>query len=681
MAVKKGSKRVRRSRGGGSRRPVTAEDLARLILVSDPRVSPDGESVVFVRKHFGEKNDYVTNLWQVDTEGGDPRPFTSGGKDGHPRWSPDGERIAFISGREKGPAQIFTIPAAGGEARALTKFPEGTIASFRWSPDGTMLAVSFREQDPDWTEAAKKKREESGGTEPPRVIDDWWYRLDGDGYFGAQRFHLHVVDTATGDHRKVYDKDTMGMFSYDWSPDSKELAISSNTTKRAMIEPWKDRIYRLNVKTGRIREIPNLPDGPKENVRWSPNGRWLAYASRISESGGYDVANLELFVCDPDKGKPRSLTGKTDYCLAAACLSDTAEAAFGAVIEWSPDSRRIFFRIGWHGEGHVCSVKPGGGEVTFHTSGASENLQSNLDASGGWMALTSATPTAPPEVFLADTRKANFKLTRLTDLNGPVLKTLDIRKPSSHWIRTPDGTKIQCWVLKPKAKKAPAVLEIHGGPHAQYGVAFFHELQMLASAGYAVFYSNPRGSKGYGHEHCAAIKGDWGNKDWQDIEAVIEFMKAQKYVNSKRLGVMGGSYGGYMTNWAVGHTRAFKAAITDRCVANLVSMVGSSDFVDAPDRYWPGNSWDRPEALWKMSPLAYFGKVRTPMLIIHSAGDLRCNIEQADQVFTVLNLRKIPCRYIRYPASTSHGMSRGGPPDMRLHRLNAIVDWWAKYLK
>jgi dipeptidyl aminopeptidase/acylaminoacyl peptidase len=169
-------------------------------------------------------------------------------------------------------------------------------------------------------------------------------------------------------------------------------------------------------------------------------------------------------------------------------------------------------------------------------------------------------------------------------------------------------------------------------------------------------------------------------KDWDDIQAVTKFMKSQAWVNPRRLGVMGGSYGGYMTNWVIGHCCDFAAAITDRCVSNLVSLFGNSDYIDAPDSYWPGNAWDRPEDLWRMSPLKYLGDCKTPTLIIHSEGDLRCNVEQSEQVFTALKLNNVPTRFVRYPASTSHGMSRSGPPDMRIHRLEQILQWWKEYL-
>jgi len=198
-----------------------------------------------------------------------------------------------------------------------------------------------------------------------------------------------------------------------------------------------------------------------------------------------------------------------------------------------------------------------------------------------------------------------------------------------------------------------------------------------------VVYSNPRGSKGYGEKHCAAIRGDWGNKDWDDIQAVLNHMMSLPFIDSKKMGVMGGSYGGYMTNWVVGHTTDFKAAITDRCVSNMVSMAGSSDFPFNKDGYFGGYPWGdlkAIESLWKQSPIAYFDKVKTPMLIIHSEGDLRCNIEQSEQVFYALKAQGIETRFVRYPVSTSHGMSRGGPADLRLHRLGEITSWWKKHL-
>jgi dipeptidyl aminopeptidase/acylaminoacyl peptidase len=680
---RKSRKGSARTAARGKRRPITAEDLTRFLIVSDPQTAPGGERVVFVRKHVGTKNDYVTDLWMVGTAAGaEPARFTSGGKDGHPRWSPDGARIAFLSGRDKGRPQIWSIPATGGEATRLTDFPEGTIASFAWSPDGSMLAVSFREQDPDWTEAAGKNRTENGLSDPPRVLDDWWYRLDGDGYFNAQRFRLYVVDAESGAHRLLYGKDNLGGFTYSWSPDSKELAVSTNTHPRAHVEPWRDTIVRVDVKSGRIRELPNLPIGPKFSVKWSPDGKFIAWVGREGETGSWDAENMELFVSSADKGGAKNLTRKSDYCLTAATLADTAEAAFDPQLFWAPNSRRLYFRVGWHGEGHLASVARSGGEVTLHTSGALEHGSVTIDRKGTLAAMTVGGPTSIGEVHVGRVVAGKMTTRALTAFNAALLKEIEIAKPTSHWVRSADGHRVQVWGIRPLhgKRKVPAILEVHGGPHAQYGVPFFHEFQLLAAQGYAVFYSNPRGSKGYGAKHCAAIKGDWGNKDWIDIQAAVDFMKSQSWVDTKRLGIMGGSYGGYMTNWAIGHSRDFKAAITDRCVSNLVSMMGSTDFVEPPDHYWPGNIWDRPEQLWAMSPIAYFGRVKTPLLIIHSEGDLRCNIEQAEQIFTVLKFRKVPCRFVRYPRSTSHGMSRGGPPDMRLHRLGQILEWWKKYL-
>lgn len=681
-----------------TQRGIRPEDLLTFRYVSDAQISPSGAQVAFVEKKCGEKNAYQTNLWVVETEGKkQARQLTFGNKDRSPRWSADGAQIAFVRDAEKGRPQIHVLPLSEpGEARALTRLTEGSIGEFKWSPDGSAIAFTYREQDPEWTTAARKQREEKGLCDPPRVLTDWWYRLDGDGYFNAQRFLLYVVDTVTGGTRTVYAQDTMGGISFDWSPDGKHLAVTTNRDPRAMVEAEKDEILVLNAKTGATAARPKLPPGPKDRVIWSPDGKWLAYGGRIGKDSTYSTENLELFVCDPWKGNARSLTGKTDYCLQATSLSDSAEAAFAAIIRWSADSKRVYMQIGWHAQSHIASVSvdsTSGRDVVMHTQGAATHNLGNLSADGRRAALTIAEPTRLDEVAVVNftgsaksngTKSGAATVTRLTDFNGPTLAQFTLSVPQEHWVTAADGWKVQTFVIVPvgakTGKKHPAVLEIHGGPHAQYGSSFFHEFQCLAAAGYVVVYSNPRGSKGYGRDHTASIRGAWGTTDWTDIQAVTAFMKKHPSIDAKKMGVMGGSYGGYMTNWVIGHTNDFAGAISDRCVSNIVSHAGNSDYVDEPDRYWEGNFWDRPEARWTSSPMKYIGNCKTPTLLIHSEGDLRCNIEQSDQVFMALNLLKVPCKFVRYPASTSHGMSRSGPADMRLHRLGQILEWWKRWL-
>jgi len=668
-----------------SKRPVQPEDLLKFVFVGDPQMSPDGSRVLFTRKHVGDKNRYVTNLWIVGASGEAPAHLTQGGQDGHGRWSTDGSRIAFIRGdRDRGTSQVFLIDVNGGEARALTTFPEGSIGAFKWSPDGRSIALTFRPTADDRTKRAEEERKATGASVPPRITEDLWYRLDGDGYFMSQRYAVHVVDAKTGAARRLFDRDDLGNYTFDWSPDSKRLAITANSTRNSLVKPWNDDIFLVDASSGRAVKVPNLPSGPKSHVTFSPDGSRLAYAGREGDDGAYSTENLGLFVCDAKRGGATDVLARTDYCLLAATLSDAAEALFAPAIAWNPDGRRLFARVGWHGEGRIISVPSRGGKTTTHLRGRVDYALGTFDRSGRALSLVRGGPTTLPEIAVARVGSTSSKARVVTSLNRQLLSELDIAEPSPHWIKSADGTRVHVWVMRPRRARrggVPAVLEIHGGPHGQYGEQFFHEFQVLASAGYAVFYSNPRGSKGYGRDHCAAIRGAWGTADWTDIQAVIKFMKSRSWVDSRRLGVMGGSYGGYMTNWVIGHTREFAGAITDRCVSNLVSMWGSSDFPERPDHYWKGNAWDRPEASWASSPLRHLGNARTPTLIIHSEGDLRCNVEQGEQVFNVLRTHNVPARFVRYPSTTSHGMSRSGPPDLRLHRLHEILTWWKKYLR
>jgi len=677
---------IKAAKGRAKQEVVQPEDLLRFRLVGSPQISPDGSRIVFVEKHVGEKNEYVTNLFLTDTATGETRQFTHAGKDSAPRWSPDGRSIALIRATEKHHPQIYLIDVDGGEARQLSSFPEGSLGKFMWSPDGKYLAVAYREQSEKWTEEAKQDREQQGLSTPPRVVDDLWHRMDGDGYFDAQRYQLYLLDAETGEHKLVYSKDTLGMFDFDFSPKSDELVVATNRDKKALFRPWKDELLRVNVVTGKTTPIRGLPKGPKSCVRYSPDGKLIAFAGREDTTDGiYSTENLELWVCDTAGGNARSLTGGEDVCLLAVAISDTSEAVFEPELEFSPDGSRVFFKLGHHGQMMVAAVPVEGGKVTRFSSDWPEVVPGNISSDGKRMALLVGSPTQLAEVAVGNASTRSLRVKQLTHLNDELNDQLNLREPECHWVAAADGTKVQVWSILPsKARRDsehPAILEVHGGPHAQYGCGFFHEFQVLAAAGYAVFFSNPRGSKGYGRDHCAAIRGNWGTADWMDIQAVTEFIKSQPNIDASRVGIMGGSYGGYMTNWAISHCDDFKAAISDRCVSNLVSMSGNTDFPIQEDRYFPGNFWDRPEQRWQQSPIAYFGNVKTPTLFIHSEGDLRCNVEQSEQVFTALKLRGVPSRFVRYPSSTSHGMSRQGPPDLRIHRLNEILRWWEEYLR
>lgn len=669
-----------------AKRGMKPEDLQNLVFLGDPQISPDGERILFSHKKVNQKNKYVTNLYSVDLDG-KVQQWTQGDAGASVgRWSPDGSQIAFISGRDKPKQQIYLIPTNGGEAGKLTDLPEGSFGDYRWSRDGKWIAFLFRETHPDWTEEASKKREEKGLSTPARVIDDIWYREDGDGYFLGQRHSLYLVNTSNGDTKKIYKPGPLGSASFDWSPNSKELIVSHTARKRPMAETPNDQLWRVDLK-GKATMLKGLPEGDKTAARWSPDGKRIAYAGDVDKKDPWGVRNVKLYVVSADGGAPKCLTDKTDYCIAVMTLGDVKDAAADIVLDWAPDSKGLYIQVGWHGETQLGYVDAAKGGVQFLTKGKHLVTVGNMSKDGKRFACLFGHPTMLNEVAILGVSDKSSKPQVLTSFNKKFLDGISLSEPEEFWTTSTNGVKVQGWVMKPtnfrKGKKHQAILEIHGGPHTQYGLGFFHEFQVLASAGYVVVFSNPRGSKGYGEKFCAAIRGDWGNKDWDDIQAVKKWMEKQTYIDKKRMGVIGGSYGGYMTNWVIGHTTDFKAAITDRCVSNFVSMAGNSDFPFNKNGYFGGVAWGnlkQIEPLWKQSPIAYFEKVKTPTLIIHSEGDLRCNVEQGEEVFTALQQEGIPSRFVRYPQSTFHGLSRSGPVDLRVHRLHEILNWWKKWL-
>lgn len=664
---------------------ITPEELDNLISVGNPQISPDGLQILYTRKRVKDGMNHTT-IWIANTSGTKkPRELTTDGKDGMPRWSPCGSVVSFTRSTESG-SQIYTVDMAGGEAQKLTNFPEGAISEVQWCPNGCKLAVTYRQTEDIYTHAAAEKRKENKESDPPIITESAWYRLDGDGYFGHARFQLYLVDATAGSYKNIWSKDTMGFYSYCWSPKGESIAIATNTSKNALTDSKPTKIVIHKVGTGKNVMLPNCTKGPKDAIAWSPNGKYLAWAGREGDESTYSTENLELYVASATKGNAKSITSNIDRCLMAVTLSDTGELAFGSQIRWSGDSKNLLVKIGWHGEEHICSIPRTGGKLKPLTSGNCIHSMGNIASDGKTLAMMIGSATTPPEIYVGKIGATKLSTKQVSFENTVWCKEHALAAPKEKWITSKDKTKIHCWIMRPpkeakQTKSKPAVLQIHGGPHCQYGWMFFHEFQCLASAGYTVMYCNPRGSKGYGRDHCDAIRNNWGGADWVDMQSVIALMQKDKKINAKNMGVMGGSYGGYMTNWIVGHTNEFRAAITDRCVSNLVSMGGNSDFADKEDGYFGGNFWSRPEDRWRQSPIRHFGNVETPMLIIHSEGDLRCNIEQGEQVFAALKLRGIEARFVRYPKSTSHGFSRGGAPDLRKHRLNEILVWWKRKLK
>ncbi len=670
-----------------SLRKITAEDVRQLVVPSDPQIDGNGEKIAFTHKVANTPGSYRTEIWIAFADGAKrARRLTVGPRDRAARWSPNGLSLSFVREEPLGRPQIMLAELRATKLTApkqLTKLLDGTISTIRWSPLGDEIAFAYRQTLPERTPAAALARIASGRSSPPLIVDDPWYRLDGDGVFGSARFQLHILNIRTGRLRKIELGDTMGTFSFDWSPDGRSIAATVNRSPRALFEPWKTEVVIADVRTGKIKALHALPEGPKSAVTWSPDGTMVAYAGRIGRSEMYATENLGLFVHDLRTKVTRNLLRATDFCLMSTTLSDSIDSSFASWIHWMPGGDSLMMRIGWHGSGHLASASLRHTMVVLHTPPGAEHLPSTLSRSGERIALIRSAPTEPPEVCVADVTGREFPVRQITNLNSDLCDELDLAVPEASWATAKDGAQVHYWTMRPPksiraGRKTPGVLEVHGGPHAQYGWAFFHEFQLLAAAGYTVVYGNPRGSKGYGRNFCQAIHGNWGSKDWIDVQAITRAMRRDRAIDSARIGIMGGSYGGFMTLWAVGHSNDYCGSISDRCVSNIVSHSGNSDFPDVPGMYWTGSAYTNPKHMWNSSPIASFSKARTPMLLIHSEGDLRCNIEQSEQVHAALAAQNVPVRFVRYPRETSHGMSRSGPPDLRIHRLGEILAWWKK---
>ena len=690
-------------------RTITIEDLYRFSILSRPRISPDGKRVAYVDTTIDERNHrYRSCIQVIPSEGGEPRCFTSAASNAHsPAWSPDGRWLAFVSDREgealpkdapreqrasKGKPQLWLMPADGGEARQLTWMPHG-VGSPTWSPDSRSLLFNA-------TVGPLDEESEDGKPLPRvRVIDRLFYKLDGVGFIHDRRHHLFLLsidelNSRTSQQTRQPQQLTDG--DYDdrdaaWSPDGSRIAFTSSRGEDRWQLPCFD-LYTLAIEHGQAGELHCLTDGTLScsSPSWSPDGQTLAL---LGAQKLRSVSHNELYILPADArhARPQSLSHEFEGSCGSWTNSDTSDEQLMPAPAWSRDGQTLYVMASQRGATRVYAIprEGSGAEPPSLTPGGVHVQDVAMDASRDTLALLIEDATHLPEIYTCALSTSSPSgetgdLRRLTSANDALLEELQLSAPDYLPYTGYEGWPMDGWVIRPPdfdpSKKYPLIVEIHGGPNTQYGYGFMHEMQMLAACGYIVLYTNPRGSLGYGHDFALAVRGAWAEKDSFDILAGVDAVIAQGYIDEQRLGVIGGSYGGFMTNWLISHSDRFRAAVTDRSVTDRVSFFGSSDigwkFAADDLESAPYEEFERHV---RMSPMTYVQNIHTPLLIIHSESDLRCDIEQAEQLFAALKYLGREVLFARFEGQ-SHGLSRGGHPHSRLERLRHIRAWFEEHL-
>lgn len=643
---------------------IDARSLLNLKFSTNPTFSPDGTYFVYVHTTVHEEeNKYHSILRKVDTLTLEDRPFTHGrGVDGfaqdkNPRFSPDGTKLAFLSNRA-GKNQVFVMPADGGEPLQLTHFKQG-VRSFAWAPDGASIVFAARQEEPE-------------NLSDVRVIRQLRYWENGEGFYGDQPCHLWTVE-ADGTNLKPLTEGPFDEYTPEFSPDGTNVLFRSwrNDDQRSVLSS----LYSISVASGDIRQIYE-GRGYMLAPMYSPDGKHVAFFGH--QHGETSGSNIYVWVVPTEGGEARKLTADFDRPVGNFVGSDARMESGLHKPTWSADGERVYFLATDGGNCHVYSVNLHG-EVQQESAGGDEVITS-FSLSGSDIVYTKETVSCPSEIYL---QRAGTVLP-VTRHNESWLGNVELSTPERIEVTTRDGWAVEGWLLKPAgfnpSQKYPLVLEIHGGPHTCYGNAFNHEFQLLTARGYVVLYTNPRGSQGYGDVFVRGCIGDWGGKDYEDLMDAVDYAVQRPYIDVSRLFVTGGSYGGYMANWMVGHTDRFRAAVTQRSISNLYSMFGTSDIGFYFNNMELGGAdlWDQEEFVMARSPIRYAPNVTTPVKIIHSEDDIRCPMEQAQQWFIALKRLGVDTELVRFPGE-NHELSRSGKPKHRLERLEHIVGWFDKY--
>jgi dipeptidyl aminopeptidase/acylaminoacyl peptidase len=690
MAKRRSSRKKRRMR---------LPDLFRFRAVGRPALAPDLRQIVFELKRFDfAENRNLVQLMMVDVESRETRALTATAKhsDTLPRWSLDGTRIAFISDRDKGTC-LFVLPLAGGEARRLTP-PDGFVHDFAWSPDGRQIAYAWQEMSERQVLERDGKADELKKRPQLKHITRLHHKLDGAGWWNGKYTHIWIVDLQSGKRKQLTFSDH-DCREPRFAPNGKLISFISNRTDEPDLNYENADIYVMRPSGGTARKITRK-QGSCAGHAWSGDGKTIAFVGHPAPTGEGWKHNERVWLVSSSGGRPRELVTAIDNNCRNLTLGDVATSSFEVSAPvWSADGSRLYFLVSERGACRLYSQSIRDGDLRCEINGDFNIYFMQRTAPDGPIALSMGTQTDPGDIYLtdqlwrqhSDAKSAGWRPVprmrvdgpqRLTHVNAEVLDELDLPTPQEIIVRN-GATRIQAWVYKPPGfnarKKYPAVLEIHGGPHTQVGHAFFHEKLLFAAQGYILVSANPRGSVGYGLNHCKVIHADWGNKDYLDLMKVADWIFSRPYVDRRRVGVTGGSYGGYMTNWMIGHTNRFRAAVTQRSVVNLESMFGTSDFGYDLGHEFGGRPWEARERYRRQSPLTFVERIRTPLLIEHEEEDHRCPIEQAEQLFASLRVLGRTVELVRFEGE-SHGLCRTGRPQNRAERLKRIIGWFDRYM-
>jgi dipeptidyl aminopeptidase/acylaminoacyl peptidase len=642
---------------------INLEQYMDFVDVQGPQLSPDGTEIVYTRRWVDKMNDrYTTTLWQMHADGSHLHQLVQGSD---VRWSPDGKRIAYIANGVPSGSQIWVrwMDAEGAVSQVshLTESP----ANLEWAPDGKSLAftMSVPDKSGEWRIPMPTPPKGAKWIEPPKIVTRLKYRSDHTGFDDEAYTHIFVIPTSGGTPRQITNGD-WNHAAPRFSADGKWIAFSSNRVPESEHAFRKSQIYAASVETGEIKQLTHH-NGTNNHPVYSPDGKYIAYMSADSIYHAADN-DPKLTLMNADGSNRKVLNVSLDRTLAG--------------IMWASDNSGVYFDVSSEGTSNLYFASVAG-QVRPVTTGTHMLNVTNVSASGLAVAVRS-TPLKPNDVVTFTVPKMGTvsAFTQVTDVNEDLLAGKTLAQTEEVWYKSKDGMRIQGWIVKPPdfdpKKKYPLILDIHGGPHGMYNVAFSYARQNHAAAGYVVLYTNPRGSTGYGLKFTNEITNTYPDKDFDDLMAGVDTVVGRGYIDTKNLFVYGCSGGGVLTAWVVGHTDRFAAAAVQCPVINWISFVGQTD---GPGWYenFDKPFWEDPSEYLKRSPIMYVGHVKTPTILMTGVLDLRTPMPQSEEFYEALRLRGVPTALIRFN-NEWHGPDRNTPSNfLRAHMY--LHSWFEKY--